>query len=895
MLAEGLGDGTLARESIENPVSMPLPQFQADGVRPAGAGAGLLLALLLCARAPAEDTGNGNGSSDAEFLGADARTAPTPEPRKPVQQQVTAAPEGPPEVEEWPHNTLESLSLQGERASEALFDLIEDVEVASIKLGRGEANARLGRQVFDNHDVLGSWTVVDHVRLDVNYPFYSVSWPVLGPVQGGWTLGGDLANSFIDIRQVLPKDFARLPSLQSRAQEISTTRIRPAKEQAEVEQEWAEPFAGLGEARWGRLWNILVFPARAPVESSWVSHMADNEVISFVAEGTVQIGPQLLWSVPFPHFTDTMDAQCSVATYLSGQFRISILRESSRFVRVRLTRTGQAGLGASAGGYPSAIIHGFTVIRWNLLHNKTSLIPFTFNVRHGKGRSIDVVYRYDLFEEQGRQAFANAVQGRFLRSEQLSGGGAWRSQPPHTAVQRLAVRDTTFTLDYKGTSTKYSLIYRHGHESTHTNSQVTTDFPARTSRIFRSDTENSSYWHFIWGSFGSAGYSFRCDVDRDRAREHAADAATLQVRAEMTDTDTTGEDLYAYMDEAEHATGRNGFFPRPPKSLPNRDFPTYRPNQGFDRRFQERPVRGIDYGRSSFFYQLTFSQDQLSRFINIPDERRWPLLESAFGAPRGAWSGGAHRLAWDLEHIPERLLNIPLYAIDIHYREGSMLAHARAMIEAWRKAATGTGIEEQVADLGAMFSDRRYGDVLVRLLRAALPGEAVSYVIQGSSHGFGYLRDEGTGTAPLVPLVEQSEQVIDFDRQAARPQDDPSATISALQLEPLGGGRFRLTFRTSGKQTARDLYLSLLEIRPWHWPRQIGQSAYFDVRKLLAPGTNILVLSSESGPFSDLLRKVLPGNAYVIRAAYSQDGRRWGPISDNRFTMPQPTPVREVR
>ncbi len=808
-------------------------------------------------------------------------------PRPENHPTVTAAPAPKAVPEEWPHGTLENLSLQSERASEALFNLIEDVEVAAIKAGRGVVNARLGRRVFDNHDVLGSWTVVDHVRLDVNYPFYSLYWPIIGPITGGWTIGGDVANGFIDIRQVLPRDFARPPSLEERAKQIQQMPSASQRAaQADFEQEWTTPFAGLEQARWSRLWNIITFPARAPTSVSWVSHMEDDEVLSFLAEGTIEIGPELLWEIPIPHVTITLNAQASAASYIYGQFRISILKENSRYVRVRLTRQGEAGVTGSAGGFSSDVINGFQVLSWHPLKNKTEITPFVFNIRHGKGRAIDMVYRYDLSQGMGRAAYEAAVAGRFRLSEEMSGSDSWRRQPVTAAVRRLGDRDAVYTKGYKGTSSKYSLIYRHSHESTLTSSEITARFPESTARVFRSDAENDSAWRFVWGSAAAFNYRFRIDVDRDRSERHLRDAATMVVRGELTNSDTSGDDLYDYMDEAEDATGRRGFFPRPPRMRPSEDFPRYQADSGFDRRAHERRSSDIDYGRSSFFYQLAFNQDQLTRFIDTPDDQRWGLLEQAFGQPAGVWEGGARRLAFDLTHLPERLLNIPLYALDIHYREGSMLQHARAMIAAWQKAATGTSLEERMGSLGEMFSDRRYSAELVKLLRVRLQGEKLSYVIQGSSHGFGYLRDEGVGTTPIDPLPEQKEQIIDFDRQEARPQADPTAVVTGLNVQALGGGRFRLDFRTAPAVTPRDLYLTMLEIRPWHLPREIGQAAYIDTTKALAAGSNVLVLNDRSGPFSDLLARIEPGNVYVVKIAISRDGATWGPIAETRLRIP---------
>jgi len=986
-------------------------------------------------------------STGTPFLQSeDTRTAPVatqnqvPKSSKPQSSPATSPP---PTVEEWPPSTLEGLSLQSERLSEAVFNLIDDVEIAAIKVGRGVINARLGRRVFDNHDVLGSWTVVDHMTLDANYPFYTVIWPIVGPLMGGYTLTGDVTAGFIDIRQVLPSNFRHLESLQAREEELHAfdktatvtlpvtpepgtgpvpvqpvapaqtpmenpvlspslgqgpapttaplaaqapapvaasgtipaqpsapqpapsaamttaraqvlpavpappatqsatsaatvpsapaavpvasrpaavaspapaaapapapapaappvhqdhvTTITPparpaASSNAEMVSEWSQPFAGLEQARWSRLWNIVAFPARMPIAARWIDHIDPGEVISFLVQGTIETGPEFLYSVP-NSLNIGLNGQASVFVYITGQFRISILREDARYARVRFTLLGESGTISSAGGFTDDVVHGFSVVGLNQLQNRTMITPFTVAFRHGKGRSLDKVFRFDLTTAVGRRAYTDAVQGRFAYCEEKAGGIDWRTQPRDAPVRQLADRWTIFTKVYWGTATRFGFAYRHSHESTLTLSEITARFPEIITRLFRAEVYNNRAWRFFWGLYGEFNYTFRIDVDRDRVIHHQREAASLVVRGELTDSDTSGEDLYRYMDEVESATGRHGFFPRPPKYQPTADFPTFVLNDGHDRRRDDiHSDELIEYYRSSFFYQLTFSEEQLQRFVLLPDAQRWPMLEAAFRVEPGVWSTSEKRAAYDLAHLPERVLNLPLYALNIHYDQGTILQSAESMIGSWRKAALNPNLDQRVAALGEMFADRRYSEQLVRLLRLVLAGERVSYIIQGSSHAFGYLRDAGVGTAPIDPLPEQRELIIEFDRLAARPQDDPLASIDALSMEPLDDGRYSLSFKTQDGAVPRDLYLSLMEIRPWHLPRDVGQAAYVDTEHMMGTGANVLVLSRDSGPFSDLLAKVLPGNAYVLKAAYSRDGHTWGPIAECRFFLPPSPP-----
>src|SRR5262249_52322379 len=154
-------------------------------------------------------------------------------------------------------------------------------------------------------------------------------------------------------------------------------------------------------------------------------------------------------------------------------------------------------------------------------------------------------------------------------------------------------------------------------------------------------------------------HTFRANVDHDRLQEHAADAVTLVVQGELTGSDTDGEQLWADIDEAEGATGRAGFFPRPPVYAPVDDDPAFVPDDGFDRRRDgddpARRRRVLSYHRSSLFYQVTYTQEQIARFLAYPPARRWEALAQAFGVRPAAWGNGLHRASWHLLHLPEAL------------------------------------------------------------------------------------------------------------------------------------------------------------------------------------------------------------------------------------------------
>ncbi|MBA2481887.1 MAG: hypothetical protein H0V44_14575 [Planctomycetes bacterium] len=816
-----------------------------------------------------------------------------------------------PNVEEWPHSTLHALSLQSERLSEAIFDLLEDVEIVKLAIGEGTLGVRAGRRVFDNHNVLGSWTVVDHIKIELSHPLYGMSWPVAGTISAGFSIGGSIGNDFINIRQVLPRDYAKLEPVGDRASEDSDwvrgvaaeadgqRTLSPPEEAppaasapagaAEVPPKQEHAFDGLTKARYGKLWNILGFPARIPTEARWISHMQDGEVISFVARGSVQAGPSLSWLYEVSQVTNSVHADASIGVYLTGQFRISILRENARYARVRLTRLAEAGTFGTIGGNTDDVVQGFTVVNAEVGRNKSTIKPFTFTVSHGKGRAFDVAFRYDLAQAAGRLAYEQAIGGRVALSEEAAGGFEWQQASADSAVVKVGIRSTQYTRDFKGSGSRYGMLYRHNHDSSVTNSNITATFREGTTRVFRTVVQNNQQWRFIWGSFERRHHNFRFNVDLDRAQKSLGDALTLVVEGEITDTDTSGVEMHAYIDDVEDASMRPGFFPRPPMYRPLHDTPAYVPDDGADRRrsdnHRHRRDAEINYYRSSFFHQLTFSQDQVERFVETPAERMWPALEKAFGVPEGIWASRASRLAYALANTPQRILNMPLYAANIHFREGSIVQHAERIQESWLDAQNASVLIERIAILGSMFSDRRYGPELGRLLRVVLAGEKTSYVIQGSSHVFGYLREEGVATTAIDPLPERLERRIEFDREGPLPQADPEASIRSLSVTSMRDRRIRVAFTIPDNDRPQALYVSLLEARPWKLTRILGHQAILNSNGVIGGGENVLVLSPESGLLSNLLAQVVPGNQYVLKLAYTRDGQAWGPVAQTEFEL----------
>ncbi|HYE05762.1 MAG TPA: hypothetical protein VEL07_09625 [Planctomycetota bacterium] len=891
-------------------------------------------------------------SAASVFAGeAEPAPAPMPEPAPAVPAGEAGVPSAgepagqppPVEVQEWQQPRLRWFSHQREKLSAAIFELIEDIEVAEVELAGGSVDLSVGRKVYDNHDVLGSWTVVDHFRIAAKYPLYTPTHVVGSNITLGFTVGSRAGADFINIRQVMPEHYREVPSTEERLDQIENSKFyrlmlgepgappdapdaperspaEKADEDANAGADGGDPsetwivfeneqggdeaeliaYDGLSRARYSQLWNLIAFPFTIPLKSEWIGRMEVDEIISYTGTGTVELGPSVGWNFDVTGLSDTFSASVSFLTYLRGEWRISIWREDDRYAQVKVTRTARTGRSAGLNAETDELVDGFTLVNSEVNFKQTRITPFSFTVGRGLGRAFDVVYRYDMHSRDGQRAFERAVRGRFGLSDRLAGGLKWLKQPLDSPVRKLAIRRTDFENVDKQTATKFGFLYRHRHDANVVHADVLITTPDGVTRFFQSTAADSQLWKLAWGTREEKNHDFRITVDLDRWEQDLPDALTLSVIGEIIDTDTTGDEMRRYMDEVEEATGQAGFFPRPPTHLPQTEAPRFDHDAEHDRRAGagQRRVEA-EYGRSTFYYQVTYDQRQVERFVDLERTAMWPAMERAFGVEPGAWSSRWRRTQWRSLHAFERLLNLPLYIANINLRRGSILASADDAIRRWRMARGQKDVREQVRQLGLLFANRRYGAELSRLLHGVLAGERTSYQLSGTSE-FGSFRDSGVSTIPIEPYPERLQRLIDFDQQRRRPVDDPYASIGDLDVSVPDRDHVALRFSIGGGAVPKALYFRLDRRRPWRLPAVVREAVYVNHKGVFQPGENKMLIDLREGFMADLFAGLTPGNRYDLRIATSRDGLHWGGVARSKFEVrpfpvePQATPEAEA-
>jgi hypothetical protein len=836
------------------------------------------------------------------------------------EKRTQTTPEPP--VEQWPVKPLRGYSRNREKISAAIFDLLEDISIIDIGVGKGSLKLKAGRKIYDNHDVLGSWTVIDRFRLGYKYPLYEYLNPFGSGFFFGFRVDGLVETDFLDIRQVLPSQYDEMQKPEQRFAELESSNwfrnflhngdksdesralvdmnrseLNPPNRSPSGRESTFRAFDGLTRARYSRLWNMISFPGRIPFKSEWISHIQQGEIISYAGRGKVELGPSVGWSIDLTGITNILKAELSLRTWLIGQFRISIYREDERYVQVKLNRQATLGGGTSFDSGTDDVVVGFLSFESRL--HRTDITPFSFGLSKARTRSFDVVYRYDLTDESARAAFDKATRGRFGDSDDLAGGLDWQTVEKPRAVTKVGMRDTVADRIGKVSETRLAFLYRHKHVADLTHSDIVITLEDGSTRVFRSVARNSKMWRWVWGDQEQADHDYRISVNLDRFEAEMPDAITLTVNGDIADSDTSGREMNEYINEVESVSNRPGFFPRPLNYKPLTRFQAIDANTDFDRRgkpsVDRDAMQDYYYGRCSFFYQITYDQEQFDRFIDTPEDQMWPLLERAFAVPEGTWATPTKRFAFRMQHVVPWLLNYPLYVINVHFRNGSMLYNAQKIHDKWLMCQQRGEIHDRIRSAGKLFSNRLYGYELSRLLRARLAGEKISYVIQGTSHVFGNLRVEGQSRTAVDPITDRMDRVIDLDRSGPRQQSDALALISETNVDVQDPTHLMLNFTITGPEEPHSLFFRLVEYRSWKLPRPVGERFYLNTDHIFAAGPNSLMIDDQKSFLSEFVQRMQPDSEYELVMAYSRDGRTWGPIKQIRIpplrTPPKTTPA----
>lgn len=715
------------------------------------------------------------------------------------------------ELQPWPGNVSRTLWDQviraGDSLSQALFDQFEEIKLGQHNFGNTAAEVAIGRTLFDNQDLLNTYTVTDHIRVSLAHTLWSPTLPSSFGFQLG--VGGEL--KVTNVRQVAASRAAELPAPTELRDEITGGIIIPR----DPAHSWYRRNPQLRPTFY-QLWNMATQPLKIPLKVEHLRKLENGELIAWSVSGYVSAGPS--WNlVPM----QSIPTQISVGAqiFLKGEYRISVLKENERYVRLKLTRMRAQGISVGAGVDSSTeILEGMVVLGQELPGVPVRVIPFKFNWTWQTTRQNDIAFRYDLEDPHAVLAFEKAILGQLeLSSEAESGVTKILTR---SSIERQRLRERAMGLSFLFTSNRSrdirSLVaWVRTEEGDH--------------QVFKESVQLTREWKGWIKGRESRNHMFTVALAKRLSKE--APRFVLSAESTIEDRRTDAQEIFNYVGQVEAVVGDPNAIPDIPMAHP-------RPDGSFVI---------AKFGISSFHYGKHLDADQVDRFVRTPVTKIREYLKQAF---------------------PDASL-------------GQMIKQA-IFLKRFRETQTlfenNADPILRMRSLRKMFEMEKMGDGLLRVIALALQGEEVEYFVTATNRSFGRVQARGKKTTDVDRILDLADSRIAFERMVGSYRPVPEFRIEDINLlrpEPL---KAVLSFTT--KLQPHSLFIRVVRTTPFRKRLVMGELVYRNQGQFVE-GSNQLEISqtasSELGRY--LFRYLIEGEDVTVQLSMSGDGLGWGPIN----------------
>ncbi len=756
-----------------------------------------------------------------------------------------------PQTSSWPDSIFTRISRdysddwadQTTRLSVSLFDELADIELFSVGNSRLDISTSIRRQVFDNRDLLETYTVADTFKLPMRIGLWDeadIPFPGANLNAG---IGIELYFQGVNLRQVKAKDFS---SLETAPTDIEN-RLR-----------------NLRRARYGKWWNALIIPLRLPFTEKNVERMDVGEISSWLLGGTLRLDGSFGWGDLGILGADFLQINSGFTTYLAGTFKVSALKLEKQKIRLKFARERKHGLSLGLGQsrMEYTLFDGFMVFGQNVLGIQENIIPFSFQTSTESARGFDVVYDYDLTNENAKRAYFLATQGRLEESNKLS-------LLSDSGVQPVMRRDYTTNRNLRRSQMKLSLAFqKQSVESwSLTQAKITTSDKVYT--VFESKNINVRGFDSLWGSREEKRYEITSSLEEDGSwlnNKHV-----LQIKMNASDSDMSGQELNNIIAETQEISGLDLKLPNFPRTVPCR-------------RCNTKNDRPAWYGPVKAAVQVDLPGTSLASFLTTPKEEQWPLLEIAHGVPVGQWSMKSDRFWWTLERMILTVGNIPLFLADIHMKPGGQLWNAWRLRRHWKRAAKQFNKDESkllAKRLGKLFKQRHYNRELTRLLTLSMEPspDTPTLVDLSAPESFGRIR-KITGDLPVSDLTLRLRRDLDFDQPGPNLDYDHNMTFKEAKVRRQEDGSIVLEFKLD--QAASYLH--------WHVEKRQSFGRRTTLLKRIKPllenqmgpgEVSFIFTKDDEDPYHQSIYQALNQDfPLAIRLSASKNGSDWGEITE---------------
>jgi hypothetical protein len=738
----------------------------------------------------------------------------------------------------WPEQFYQSAMSRGEkleyRIINALFDGNTSFTVfdhAFPKIGSG--SIRIGRNIYNNYDVMNTWTVIDTFDLGLSSQLLGASSPfqfwdppaeqtIPFPV-GSISFGVNGSLQIRDIRQLSPErartleapDFHGAPSGEDDIQDLNPYLN-------------SSPLDSPMRVKLKKILNLVKLPFKIPFNRKDVKRMMKSEIISYTVSGTVGFGASVGWNYsPVPIVQAS--AGLNFEVHINGSYQIAILKEDDRFVRVRISRL--KGVGGSSGfgtgvHFPD-IFKGFVLFKGKKIETTVgryspSITPFNLSASESQDLEIDVGYRYDLESPEGRDAFHRAVLGSFVKSAEQASDDVDESAPAVMKLYRRTTHRRSKNGDFSG---NMNPLFRFDLNRGAQNITTEIELPDGSKHYFQSSRSRSNFFDFL-GNGQKVTHRTSILIDDQAFREKSEDSFLLMSENSIEDSYTFASSLNRHIDRVETDLGESGIFPRFPDRIPGL--------------LGHKRSRKFFYGRSSFYFGITLKLSGLKKFLETP---------------------------WD--EIQRRADVLGLH-LKQEYFESAKVAFL-----------LGDAHQEYQA-LSKFFTNQRNSELYPKLIMEGLPEGCFERFLVAQNPAFGNIQIRGHTPLAMENTLRTTSQSMGMGTETDRTALDPDATIKSFSASRDDLGRTVIHFNLA--KTPEFLYFRIQPMTRRYRHDSVEVIA-FNRGNRFKEGENTLVLDPVSTePLNKKLSsKLISDLTYFMTMGYSQKGSQWGFGASQRF------------
>lgn len=807
----------------------------------------------------------------------------------------------------------------GTKLSASIFESLTNRELFNTQIaGDLSVGVRVQRRVFNNQDIVDSWTVVDVMKVPFYLPIPLLS-EELGFANGafGINVGLSFGGHAYHIRQISPKDWEKLRSVDNITQDLKDVEKKSEEISEDIKEENENNPEGTvlnqddptesdirdGLSRWAfwktqnpriraqynKLWNIITHPLKIPLTAERMDKYRVGSVASYGLEGAVQLGVNAGWSnfsVAGTDFTQTQ-AGLGITTYVKGDFRVSVWKESQQYSRVKLTRELNKGTSANVGTFSvkQELFEGFMVLDQNLFKIKEEFIPFSFTINRNIADQFEIGYRYDMTKPEARQAYEEACLGRFKLSYTLSQEEDSGVVESFTKVSQTRSRNRNYKM-------KLSLFFEKASSNSNSKTWASITMDDEEHRLFSAQNLTFKGYDSLWGKSEIKKHLFLTTYNELHNRLDPEKGLAMRIEGRIDDSDTTSKELYQYIDEVEVAIGKRDFFPRAPVYLPKLECEEISRALNIhieEEKCQEqgdRKKKKVNYGKTSFFYQVDLTMEHLRSIQQADEKTFWSVMERAFGVEEGEWKSGWKRSLSLVANGYATILNIPLAFVNVNLHDGGRLVVAYRFYRKWKKLKKITDKIELVNAFGDLYKTLHYSPDLVKATRLLAGETSARYFLTAKADRLWGQISEGNAADLNNPFPVQDElnRRIEYDRIGPRINVDKEALISGLSFEKVDLNTAKITFNL--KKKAKWLYLRVDQSPGWGRYKNLLRMIIKNNGEF-KKGENVITIKrdEENGYLKKLSEAFFNGRYSTFMMAYSIQEKDFGAVSSVRFKL----------